>query len=692
MSKLSDVFLGKSLNPLNPNTRRNIALIAFLAWIGLGSDGLSSANYGPEEAFRALAAAGIEHGFGAQHFVYLGLYLALATAMTVFVISMAYNQVIELFPNGGGGYKVANQLLHPIAGLVSGSALIIDYILTIAISMAAATDAIFSLLPQHYVDGKLLTNYYSHDKLLAEIGAVLFLTWLNIRGMKESIKTLLPIFLGFVIIHFVLIVYGIGSHASALEGVMTDTVTQTRADVGHLGWFALFAIFVQAYSLGGGTYTGLEAVSNNVGNLAKPQVRTGKWTMYYMAISLSLIAGGIILLYLLYDIQAQEGMTYNAIVFQNILGSSKIAHTLLIVVLISEAGILFIGANTGFFGGPAVLANMAVDSWVPKRFRSLSTRLVKQNGIVLFGLGAILILLLTRGEVARLVILYSTNVFLTFSITLLGLCKHWLGQRRTGLVPHWWRRLLLAIFGFVLCSSILMVIMISKFDEGGWETVSVTALVIFTCYFIRQYYDRVKEYLDESDQLLTQDLPQDSSHPLPTNPALPTAVFFVSNHIGEGMHTLMWTERLFPDHFKNYVFVRTGVVDVESFGGDDALKTMQIEVGETLGYFVQYATQAGMPATSYASFGTDPVDELYHLAEKVAHDFPNCVFFAGNVISSKDSWVMRLLHNETALGLQRRLLFADKRMVILPMRLDVHLRPMVWLKKRWQALLVFLRD
>ncbi|HSQ04758.1 MAG TPA: amino acid transporter, partial [Burkholderiales bacterium] len=135
-SKVREWVIGRPRDPLNPETRKHVALIAFFAWIGLGADGLSSACYGPEEAYLALGTH--------THF---GLYLALATAITVFIISLAYNQVIELFPNGGGGYKVATQLIGPYAGLVSGSALIVDYVLTIAISVASGADALFSLLP-----------------------------------------------------------------------------------------------------------------------------------------------------------------------------------------------------------------------------------------------------------------------------------------------------------------------------------------------------------------------------------------------------------------------------------------------------------------------------------------------------------------------------------------------------------------
>src|SRR5437763_13331784 len=135
--KLRDLVIGAPLDPLSQKTRQHIALAAFLAWVGLGADGLSSSAYGPEEAFKALGAH-----------THLGLYMALATAATVFIISLAYNQVIELFPTGGGGYRVATSLIGPRAGLVSGAALIVDYLLTIAVSVASGVGAVFRLMPR----------------------------------------------------------------------------------------------------------------------------------------------------------------------------------------------------------------------------------------------------------------------------------------------------------------------------------------------------------------------------------------------------------------------------------------------------------------------------------------------------------------------------------------------------------------
>ena len=421
-TKLQERILGKSLDPLNPATRHNIVLIAFLAWIGLGADGLSSSCYGPEEAFLAL-------GTHTQ----LGLYLALATALTVFIIALAYNQVIELFPTGGGGYKVASHLLGPYAGLVSGAALMVDYVLTITISVAAGADALFSLLPLALQNLKFGT----------EIALLVLLIVLNLRGMKESIKVLLPIFIGFFISHALLISYGIYAHAEGLPALIPATLNETTSLAQQTSWIFVASLFLRAYSLGGGTYTGIEAVSNNVNMLNEPRVRTGKLTMLYMALSLAFTAGGIIVLYLLWQSQHVDGQTLNAVTFKAIIGTLDMPDWLngstLALVLALEAGLLLVAANTGFLGGPAVMANMAADSWVPRQFRQLSSRLVTQNGILVMGIAALLILVWSKGSVTLLVVLYSINVFLTFSLSLLGLSVHWWRDRRS--VRNWKRKL-----------------------------------------------------------------------------------------------------------------------------------------------------------------------------------------------------------------------------------------------------------
>ncbi len=271
VQRFRDFLWGKPKDPLDPQVFHNLSLIAFFAWVGLGADGLSSSCYGPEEAFLALG-----------HYTHLAIFLAIAVAVTVFILSASYSQIIELFPRGGGGYMVATKLLGPGCGLVSGCALLVDYVLTVAISIASSADAIFSFLPQS------LLPY----KFVAAILLLLLLLTLNLRGIKESVVVLTPIFLIFVFTHVFFIIYGMASHGAGLHGMVLDTVVETKRGLDTMGFFALAVIFMRAFCLGGGTFTGIEAVSNSVQILREPRVATGKRTMMYMAVSLSFTAGG----------------------------------------------------------------------------------------------------------------------------------------------------------------------------------------------------------------------------------------------------------------------------------------------------------------------------------------------------------------------------------------------------------------
>lgn len=639
---------GSPRDPFSANTRRHIALIAFFAWIGIGADGLSSSCYGPEEAFLALGP-----------YTHLTLYLAIATALTVFIISMSYNQVIELFPSGGGGYKVSTQLIGPYAGLVSGASLIVDYILTITISIASAVDAIFSLLPFEY----------QFNKLVVETILIIFLGFLNLRGTKESIHVLLPIFLGFVITHAFLIIYGVLKHKSNLPTVFIETAHETRQLAQTMGWTFVAALFLRAYSLGGGTYTGLEAVSNNVDRLAEPRVSTGKWTMFYMAVSLSFTAGGIILLYLLWEVHPVPGQTLNATVFNNILSTWEFGPKFLVLVLALEAGLLFVGANTGFLGGSAVLANMALDKWVPNRFQHLSNRLVTQNGILLFAFAALVILWLSYGRVSWLVVLYSINVFMTFSLSILGLCIYWWKSRRVE--KKWRRRLALSVVGFIFSFSILWITLISKFTYGGWVTLLVTSFVIAICLCTRKHYQRIMRKLHTFDSLCPKIDTFSSTIPAPPmNPHQPTAAFMVGKNCGVTMHTVLWAQRVFPEYFKNFIFINVGIVDVESYGGQEKLSMLKKRVGEQNDYFVRYCHQHQQAAISFSRYGTDPVILLSEQAEKISKQFPNTIFFASKLLFIHDTWFTKFLHNEAAFAVQQKLDLKGIQLIILPIKIQ----------------------
>lgn len=639
-------FFGKPIDPLQSDAMKKTALIAFFAWIGLGADALSSSCYGPEESYKALG-----------HFPDLTLFVALGTILSIFVIALSYNQVIELFPSGGGGYKVASQLLGPMAGVVSGSALIVDYVLTIAISTASGADALYSFLPSSI----LIT------KLPVEFLVIALFIFLNLRGMKESIRVVMPLFLGFVVTTLALIAYGIASHAHSTISVTASSFHQAHELSGKVGVWLMLAFILRAYSLGSGTYTGIEAVSNNVNKLVEPRVKTGKMTMLYMAISLTVVAGGITLLYMLYHVKPVHGETLNAVVFRDILGDSTLAKIGLSITLIFEAGILFVAANTGFLAGPTVLANMAVDNWLPRRFQLFSNRLVNSQGIIFYGISALIILLLSEGRVSWLVVLYSINVFITFSLTTLGMFSHWLSNRDYTLL--WWKNSVMALLGFIVTSFILCVVLVSKFFEGGYVTIIVTCCVILFCFMVRRHYARVGRELRQRQRELVPTLAAVTPEPAPMHYDEKTAIIFIADMV-TGMHCLQWILKNFPNYFSNFVFVSVAQVDIKSFRGKRALKRMIKEVEGRLDYFVTYCQQKNLSATSYSEVTSDVVDSLYELCITIGHKFPDHLFFASQMSFQNDTWFKRFLHNGITYILERKLHALGDEILLLPFRLS----------------------
>jgi amino acid transporter len=651
LKRVFGFIIGPARRITDPALFHKISLAAFLAWVGLGADGLSSSAYGPEAAFLAL------HGN-----TFLALPLALLTALTVFIIAASYTRIIERFPAGGGGYVVASKLLGPGAGLVSGSALLVDYVLTVAISLASCSDSIFSLLPPEFQTAKLPFTFL----LLA------LLTVLNLRGVKESVAVISPIFFVFLISHIGGLVTGIVLSRGQIVPEIQLLQQQSSTAISQTGWIPVLLILFRAFTLGGGTYTGIEAVSNGVPLLREPKTETARTTMTYMAVSLALVAGGILVCYLLYQVHPVPGKTLNAVLWQAIAGhifppGSKIGAALVAITLISAGALLFVGAQTGFLGGPRVLVYMALDRWVPSRFANLSERLVSANGVLFMALAALVVLLSTGGAVHILVILYSINVFLTFTLAQLGMVRDALELRRAG--ESWKRGLFISGLGFLVTSSVLVGTIWFKFMEGGWATLFLTTVICAACWAIHRHYSRTGTSLKRLDEALTTvPLPAGEPVAVPLQRLAQTAILTVTNFAGLGIHTLLNQFRIFPNQFKQIVFVSVGTIDSGRFKGASELHALEEMTKAELQKYVDFARKLGFPAEYRYSIGTDIVDELETLCLKASKDYPRSVTFGGQLVFQKEGATQRWLHNQTCPALQRRLAFHGLAMVILPVR------------------------
>jgi len=645
---IKQFLIGKAKNPFDPSIFRRISLIALLAWVGLGADGLSSSCYGPEEAFVVLNGNG-----------FLSVYLAVATALTIAIISLSYTQIIELFPLGGGGYVVATKLISPSAGLVAGSALIIDYILTIAVSVVSGIDALFSFLP---------VPYQSY-KPLCSILAVCVLILLNLRGVKESITILLPIFVTFAVTHIIILGSALLHHTAPLAYFVADSIPQTRTLIQSTGIWVLLFMLLKAYSHGAGTYTGIEAVSNALPTLREPRAHTGKRTMLYMALSLALVSGLIILFYGLFQVAKTPGKTLNATLFERIVQTwnTPFGHWMVIVTLISEAFLLFVAAQTGFIGGPQVMANMALDQWMPRRFAHLSERLTISNGILFMGLGSIAIIIIAGGSISFLIVLYSINVFITFSLSQLGMCRHWLTHPGGG---KWFGKFMVNSIGFLLTSAILIILVGFKFYEGGWLTLVITSGVVILAIMVKQHYLSTRRALKRLDDILTNVPRLENLQPIPeaVPPSAPTAVLLVSGYNGFGIHMFFSVEKLFPKIFKRVIFVSVGELDVGRFKGIHEVANLRANTESDMKKYVQMANDFGFYAEYRYDVSVDTIETLVNLSNQLHKDYPHSVFFSSKLVFKNENIFTNILHNETALRIQRRLALEGKQTVVMPIR------------------------
>lgn len=645
------MVIGKPRDLKDPQLYSHISLIAFLAWVGLGADGLSSSAYGPEEAYRALGSH-----------THLALFLVVMTTVTIAVISFAYSNLIEFFPGGGGGYLVASKLLGPRIGVVSGCALLVDYVLTISVSIAAGCDALWSFLPAHWLP----------YKLTAEFGVLIFLMILNLRGVKESVQFLVPIFVLFVATHIFMILYAIFGHFTGLPAVFKDASFDFHNSVSSLGYVPVALVLLKAYSMGAGTYTGIEAVSNGVSMLREPRVKTAKKTMLLMAVSLAFTAGGILFAYLLTNSMPTEGQTMNAVLLRNlfetwVIGGIPFGKYFVIVTLIAEAALLFVAAQAGFLDGPRILANMALDSWMPHKFAELSDRLVAKNGVLLMGLAAIGTLIYTKGNISTLVVMYSINVFLTFSLTELGMVRHWILKRKNE--ANWKKLLSIHGTGLVLCVSILCVTVFEKFTHGGWVTVLITTSVIALCVLIRGHYDHVKQGFAILDEVLQQEkLPDIKPQTTELDKQQWTAILPVASFSGFGIHHLLFLSRLFPNHFKNIVFVSVGVLDSGSFKGSEEVLGLEERTRGNLQKYIQWSQAQGYKADYRMVMATEAIPAIEVICRTLTKEFPKSIVFTGKLVFRKERWYHRLLHNESALSLQRKLHLDGIPTMVLPIR------------------------
>ena len=423
----------------------------------------------------------------------------------------------------------------------------------------------------------------------------------------------------------------------------------------------MLLLIIRAYSMGAGTYTGIEAVSNGMAILKEPRVETAKRTMKYMVISLGSIVLGLMVAYTLFGVGPVYGKTLNAVLFDKVLGGwSGFGYAIILITLLSEAAILFVAAQAGFIDGPRVLSNMAADKWVPKRFAHLSDRLVTMNGVLIMGISSVLLMVMTKGSVGYLVVLYSINVFITFCLSQTGMVKHWWQTREE---KGWKRKLAINGIGLVLTFFILIIMTVIKFQEGGWVTLLITGTIIALMFIIKKSYEMSDRHIKALDTIIGE---VESPGPIPQIPLCSkretkpdaeekVAVFLVKDFKGAGIYTIFNFFKSFRGSFNKFIFVQVGLIDTVAFKSSDVLDEYKGKVQGEVDRYVKLMQRQGYSAEGFAFYGTDTIDEITKAAAKIREMHPNAVFFGGQIVFTENPIISGLLHNDTLFAVQRRL-------------------------------------
>jgi amino acid transporter len=435
-------------------------LPSFEALAILSSDALSSVAYGTEAAMGVLVLA----GSGALK---LSVPITLAIIALIFIVVLSYRQTIEAYPQGGGSYVVARENLGTLPSLVAAASLLIDYILTAAVSLMAGTQALSSLLPQ------LLPHEVSFSLLL-----LVLVGWANLRGVRDAGRLFAYPTYAFVLMVALLTVGGV-LNLSFGHGFHADPPPAIKG-LEPLGLF----LILRAFSSGCSAMTGIEAISNGVKLFRAPAPTKARNTMLVMGVMLSLMFLSVSSLGFAYGIAPNPDRTVMAQIGARIFGEGSV---LLWALQISTLLILALAANTSFADFPRLAALLAGDRFLPRQMAWVGDRLVFQNGILLLLLGAGVIIVACQGNTTVAVNLYALGVFTAFTLSQAGMVVHWWRLRGAA----WLGRMLMNGMGAITTGLVLLVIVVSKFNEGAWTVVVAMPLIVLMLAAVRRRYRQV---------------------------------------------------------------------------------------------------------------------------------------------------------------------------------------------------------
>lgn len=459
--KLRNLFIGYPLKSAGDSDEEHL-LSKSQALAMLSSDALSSIAYGPEQVILVLTTISAAA-------IWWSLPIGLLVLVLLASLTISYQQVIHAYPKGGGAYIVSTENLSPSMGLLAGGSLLIDYMLTVAVSVSSGADAITSAFPA-----------FKNFNLEIAIALVLLLMLMNLRGLRESARSLMvPVYL-FIISTMFLIVYG------AFQIVTGQLPYHATAHVGVVVPGVSIILLLRAFTSGSASLTGVEAISNAVPFFKKPKENNAAGTLAIMSLILGIMFAGITFLNYWLGILPNAHVTVLAQIAKEIFGDSLVGNALFYVFQLSTALILAVAANTGFSAFPMLSFNMARNKYMPHLFMEKGARLGYSNGIITLAVGAIVLLFIFNGSTERLIPLYTIGVFIPFALSQTGMVVHWKRKISKGFLRH----SLANILGAIICYVIILILLIFRLNEI-WPFFPIIIALMILFYSIKNHYNNV---------------------------------------------------------------------------------------------------------------------------------------------------------------------------------------------------------
>jgi amino acid transporter len=616
--------LGETLLP------KRVALPVF------ASDPLSSVAYAPGEVLLVLSLAGVS----AYHF---SPWIAVAVVVLMFTVVASYRQNVHAYPSGGGDYEVATTNLGRRAGKTVASALLVDYVLTVAVSIASGIENLGSAVP-----------FVVENKVACAVGVIVLLTLMNLRGVKESGKLFaIPTYV-FVTGVFVMILWGAFRGMILGDDMQAPTADfEIHAERQGIAGFALVFLLLRAFSSGCAALTGVEAISNGVPAFRKPKSRNAATTLLLMGTIAVTMFCGIIALAMATGVKMAESPARDLLENGRPVGSGYVQDPVItqvaeavfghntfpfLILAGATALVLFLAANTAYNGFPVLGSILAQDRYLPRQLHTRGDRLAFSNGIVLLAGAAALLVVIYDADSTRLIQLYIVGVFVSFTISQIGMVRHWnrhlASERDQAARRRMQRSRAINAFGATFTGLVLVVVLLTKFTHGAW--VALLGMVIFygTMTVIRRHYDRVAE------EIVAPEEPGDESQ----RPSRVHSVVLVSKVHKPALRALSYARMM-----------RSDVLEA---------LTVNVDPAETRELREEWdRRRIGVPLkvldSPYREVTRPVVEYVKNLRRESPRDVVS-VYIPEYVVGH---WYEQLLHNQSALRLKGRLLFQPGVMV-----------------------------